>query len=41
MPIGLKIKGNKEILIINLRICTQQNHCFASGCVECLFIMTR
>ena len=40
--LSIKNKGNKKIFINQYKnICTQQNHCFASVRVECIYIMTR
>ena len=41
MHLGLKIIEIWKFYLSIQNICTQQDHCFASGYVECNFIMTR
>ena len=37
----VKDNCNEKVLLTNMKTCTQQNYCFASGYEECIFIMTR
>jgi len=39
--LSIKNNGNEKIFQLIQNICTQQNHCFASVCAECIIIMTR
>jgi len=37
--LSIKNNGNEKIFQLIQNICTQQNHCFASVCAECIIIL--